>query len=241
MTTVITVANIKGGVGKTSTAWMLARHLRRRGHSVLLIDMDPRATLTRLSGVPDRAPTIGQVLGGAIRPTATLRNASQIGKHDIHIVPASIDLANVAHGLHNRMFDRFNALAKAIQATSGDWQYIIVDSPASPDVLTINALAVAQHLVLTSQPEPASIDGLAETRALFGQVYSAMHRTDPWNEHVVITMFDGRCSQHRTGQEIIVNGMSNGSTVHTIPRRNGQDADAALFDAYEPLAEEFLC
>lgn len=237
-TTTITVANIKGGVGKTTTAWMLARHLALRAR-VLLIDMDPRASLTSLSGVVANGRHIGHVLGGANQPSATLRTAAQVGAHDIAVVPACMDVANVAHGLHNRMFDRFNALADAIRNTGSDWDVIVVDSPANADVLTINALAVAQILVLPTQPEEHSIGGMIETERLFGQVYRAMGRTDVWQRRTVMTLSDSRTLQHQAGCARIET-LSAWPRLYRIPRRNGADADSALMAAYAPLAEEIV-
>jgi len=238
---VVTIANIKGGVGKTTTGWMLARHLVAR-RSVLLVDMDPHAHLTRATGVAANT-NIGHVLGGANNPSASLRSAARIGNHDIPIVPANLDLANVAHGLHNRMFDRFNALANAIAATGSDWHTIIIDAPANADILTINALAAANTVVIPCQPEPASIEALRATIRLIDQVRQAMHRADePCHLRTVITLADERTNQHRDGIQRIQETAPNYTC--TIPRRNGESADADLFAAYAPLAtslEEIRC
>lgn len=233
--TVITVANIKGGVGKSTTAWMLARLLQPQ-HTVLLIDMDPNAVLTRWSRVAAGSKHIGHVLGGANQPSATLRSAARLGHHDIAIVPANPDLANVAHGLHNRMFDRFTALADAITSTGNDWDIIIIDAPGGQDALAINALAPAHTYIIPTQPEPASIEGMIKTSGLISQVHRATARQDGYTTHVLITLADERTRQHQDGISRIKKTVRHFG--HIIPRRNGADADQQLLDAYRPLAEE---
>lgn len=234
---IVVVANPKGGVAKTTTAAMILRHLAP-AHRVLGIDMDPRASLTELFGVISNSRNTGHVLGGANAPSATLRTAARVGAHDIDIIPANMDLANVAHGLHNRMFDRFTALAAAIRNTGNDWDVIVIDSPATADVLTINALAVANRLVIPSQPEDHSINAITETRRLMHQIYRATDRTDGWTEHLVATMVDDRTIGHQRGLERIARLHGDPDRLITIPVRKGQDADAQLFDAYRPLAQE---
>ena len=232
MTTTITVSNHKGGVAKTVTAWMLARHLRTR-HTVLLIDMDPRASLSKLSGaVSHNGANINHVLGGANQPSASLRQAAVLGDHDIEIVPSDMGLANTAYGLQQRMFDRHTALAQAILYTGRQWDYIIVDSPPSADVLAINALAPADLVIIPSQPEPHSIDAVPETLSLVAQTARAMHK-DPAPHMVVATMCESHTNQHEAG--IYLLSKDHGCRVF-IPKRKGMDADVQLFDAYEALA-----
>ena len=229
---VFAVANQKGGVGKTTTAWHLARHLHAQGLSVLLIDLDPQANLTKLSGVAAQRHS-GHILGGAIQPSATLRTACQIGHHDIPIVPASLDLANTAVGLAQRMFNRIEALSNAIDATGKDWHIIIIDCAPNADVLTINALYAAHYILIPSQPEELSIDGVNQMSAIHSQIYKLKNRATPiW---LIATQADTRTTQHQIGLE----ALTKHGTIHgVIPARRGQDADDQLHAAYHPLADK---
>lgn len=228
----IAVANQKGGVGKTTTAWHLARHLHHMGLSVLMVDLDPQANLTKLSGVAAHRHS-GHVLGGAIQPSATLRTACQIGNHDLAIVPASLDLANTAVGLAQRMFNRIEALANAIAATGNDWHIIIIDCAPNADVLTINALYAADYILIPSQPEELSIDGVNQMRSIHSQIYKLKnHATPIW---LIATQVDSRTTQHQMGLE----ALTRHGTLHTvIPARRGQDADEQLHAAYRQLADK---
>lgn len=231
--TVIAIANQKGGVGKTTTAWHLARHLHHDGFSVLLIDLDPQANLTKLSGVAAHRHS-GHVLGGAIQPSATLRTACQIGNHDLPIVPSSLDLANTAVGLAQRMFNRIEALANAIVATGPDWKFVIIDCPPNPDVLTINALAAADYIIVPSQPEELSIDGVNQMKNIHSQIQKAQNgrRSVIW---IIATQVDTRTTQHQSGLEALE---KHGLLHAIIPARRGQDADDQLHAAYRPLADK---
>jgi chromosome partitioning protein len=236
MTTTITVSNHKGGVAKTTTAWMLARHLRQN-FRVLLIDMDPRASLTKLSGaVAHAGSNINQVLGGANRASASLRQAAVMGDYDIDIVPSDMGLANTAYGLQQRMFGRHDALAQAITYTGGAWDFIIIDSPPSADVLAINAIAPTDLLIIPSQPEEGSIEAVAETLDLARQTANATNKG--FIPYMVIgTMIEAMTNQHQAGMARLSHDHS--ATVY-IPKRKGMDADAQLFDAYETLAHRIL-
>lgn len=229
MTTTITFANLKGGVGKSLSAWMVARHLHARKRRVLLIDIDPRATLTGWSGVVNRIH-IGHVLGGAVKPAAGIRTAAQIGEYDIAIVPSHIDLVNVGHGLQARQFNRIEALRNAIRDT--DYDVVLVDSPGAAEVLMINGLYAADLVVIPTQPEPASIAAVKETLDIISQVRAAKH--GGIDIYTIITMADERTNSHRAGISRIQNIFDE---LPIIPERKGIDADDQLFAAYAPVAD----
>lgn len=230
--TTIAVASLKGGVGKSITAFMVARHLRSRGYSVLMIDMDPRATLSGWSGVASRH-TISDVLGGAINPTASLRSAAQECEHDIHIVTADMRLINTAYGLNARQFERVEALATAIQATGNHWEIILIDCPGAADVLMINGIYAADMVMIPSQPEPASIAAVAETYTLIQKTERAKKAPIDIG-HIIVTMAISSTVGHRNGIEQLTKQYG---VCAVIPERKGVDADTQLYAAYQPVAD----
>lgn len=235
--TVYAVANQKGGVGKTTTVWMLARQWSSTGRDVLLIDLDPQAHLTRACGLKGVQPTIGEVLGGAIEPTTTMLESMHAvqGQNRVYCVPSSLALENVALGLQQNVLNTITALADAIeaQASALSRYAILVDCPPSAGVLTINALMAADCVIIPSSPEPWDIDGVQQMVDVVQQVQRKRGGI-PRISGIVATKTDERTVQHQEGLERI--RAMPVPLIGQIARRNGRDADDQIFSDYSSVA-----
>ncbi len=159
---VIAVINQKGGVGKTTTTVNLSAALARRGHRVLVCDMDPQANLTvHLDKRPDlESNTMTNLLvedapmHDLVQPTSTER---------LFVVPSDTSLAGVEQVLANRI-GRETILREAMEVFEkrGEFDFVLLDCPPSLGVLSANALVAATHVVIPMQAEYLSLQGMAK-------------------------------------------------------------------------------
>ena len=153
----ICVLNMKGGVGKTTTAIHLAAGLARRGHRVLLIDSDPQGTVGHVFGVPTKA-TIREVLLGECSPEAATVST---GRENMDLLPASPS----AFGLERQLASESQpeaVLARRLQPLTG-YDAVVVDTSPSMSLLTFNALLYADHLVIPVGMDQMAIIGARQT------------------------------------------------------------------------------
>ncbi|KKS38926.1 MAG: Cobyrinic acid ac-diamide synthase [Parcubacteria group bacterium GW2011_GWA2_42_14] len=160
MAIIISFCNQKGGVGKTTTALNTSAYLRAFGKSVLLIDIDPQANATSGAGINPRTLKhhIYHTLVDDIDPKLAIKRTRLLG---MDILPASTDLAGATIELVKAKEREFR-LKEVLKRVNHDYDYIIIDSPPSLGLLTINALVASHKVIIPVQCEYYSLEGLAE-------------------------------------------------------------------------------
>jgi len=194
---VIAIANQKGGVGKTTTAINLATALAAIDKNVLILDLDPQGNASTGLGIDrqNRAVSTCDVitdqalLADAIVPTAVPR---------LSIAPSTLDLLGVEleiAGAGDRAFRIRNAIRKldspTLDSAAQRFDYILADCPPSLNLLTINALAAADALLVPLQCEFFALEGLSQLLQTFERVRATIN-PDLELHGVVLTMFDSR-------------------------------------------------
>jgi chromosome partitioning protein len=166
---VLTIANRKGGVGKTTTALNLAVCLARRHDRVLVIDCDPQATLTRQAGIDTRFLQLSLVDVLAGRATAA---EAIVCDHPtgLSVLPAGRELAGVEMALVAQI-GRERFLACALEEVVEGFDQVVIDTPPNLGLLTVNALVCADVVMApVSAEDEASVQGLAELRSTIVQL-----------------------------------------------------------------------
>jgi chromosome partitioning protein len=163
---IITVANQKGGVGKTTTVANLGAALAERGYRVLLLDFDPQAALTAWAGLDPYhlSPTTYSLL---IREATALKDITRSLNENLHIAPAGVDLAAAEYTLTSAD-DRNFRLQKKISSENKNLDFILIDTPPNLGLITTNALVASDELLIPVQCHYLAMRGV---RALLETVW----------------------------------------------------------------------
>lgn len=214
MTVTIAVTNQKGGVGKTTSAVNIAYYLAKSGKKVLLVDLDPQGNATSGLGIDksDLKSTMGEVLLQA----ADLRDTIIQTEHkNLSLAPTTSHLANVEVELA-AMDRKFTRLKTALQSVE-EYDIVIIDSPPSLSLLTVNGLIAAKYVLLPVQAEFYALEGLGQLLETMKLVRKGMN---PALEllGVLPTMMDSRTTLSTQVHAEIKKHFTDKVFDHAIPR-----------------------
>jgi chromosome partitioning protein len=249
MSKIVSLANQKGGVGKTTTAINLGASLAACERSVLLVDLDPQANATSGLGFPkddDKSMypvlTDGMNIREVIRPTEL---------PNFHIAPSSVDLVAAELELSDAIGREFH-LRRALQDVAKEYDYVLIDSPPSLGLLTINGLTAAHSVLVPMQCEYFAIEGVAQLVNTIDRVRDLLNPALDI-EGIALTMYDERMNLARQVAEEVRNHFRE-KVYNTVVPRNVRLGEAPSFgkpiilydirsrgsEAYINLAKEFI-
>src|ERR1700757_382622 len=194
---VIALANQKGGVAKTTTTLNLGVALAERGRRVLAVDLDPQSNLTMSQGIDpdDLDRSMFDVL---VHKTPI---AEIITSREIDLAVSSIDLAGAELALSS-MIGRERALQKALLPVKGVYDFVLIDTPPSLGLLTINALVAAHGVIVPVQCEYLSLRGLVQLENTLSMIRENLN-PNVEIEGILPTMYDSRTLHSREAVEIL--------------------------------------
>ena len=238
---VISITNQKGGVAKTTTAVNLGAGLVRNGHRVLLIDADPQGSLTVSLGVkePDYLDiSLATVMQDVIEGRAFLADEGILHHREgMDLLPSNIELSGLETALFNVM-SRETVLKNYIRMVRHQYDYILIDCMPSLGMMTVNALAAADSVIIPTQPSFLSAKGMD---LLFRSIARVQRSINPdlAIDGILMTMVDARTNNAREVENALRNGIGQKVRIfqtqipHSVRAVESTQEGKSIF-AYDP-------
>ena len=246
---VVAIANQKGGVGKTTTTMNLGIGLAKNGKKVLLVDADPQASLTISMGFknPDGLRnTLGFLMQLILSGESPLKHQRLIRHHEgVDFIPANIELSGQELRLYGTK-ERECVLAKCLAEYRTLYDYILIDCDPSLGMMTINALAAADGVIIPVQPDFLAVKSLA---LLMRSITKVRHQINPKLkiDGILLTMVDSRTNNAKAIAASLQETV--GERIHiftTRIRHSDRAAEAAqegksiyIYDQFGKIATEY--
>ena len=242
-TKVIAVSNQKGGVGKTTSAVNIAAYLAVTETPTLLIDMDPQANATSGMGIEvgSYKKSIYDIIIGKAKMSEVTHTTDL---EYLDVVPASAQLVGAEIELVS-LFSRERMLKEALEELEGKYKYIIIDSPPSLGLLTINVLTASDSIVIPIQCEYYALEGLSQLLNTIRLVQKHLNKNLEI-EGILITMYDHRLNLSRQVVQELQEYFGD-KVYHTYIKRNVRLGEAPshgkpilLYDATSTGAQNYM-
>ncbi|WP_313524010.1 ParA family protein [Shinella sp.] len=223
---IITIANQKGGVGKTTTAINLATALAAIGERVLIVDLDPQGNASTGLGIDRRSRELSSY-DLMVGSHGVVETAMETAVPNLSIIPSTMDLLGVEMEIAQQN-DRVFRLKRALASPEAlSYSYVLVDCPPSFNLLTMNALAAAHSVLVPLQCEFFALEGLSQLLETVDQVRRTVNpRLDI--QGIVLTMFDSR---NNLAQQVVndVRTHLGEKVYHTLIPRNVRVSEAPSY------------
>lgn len=223
MSVILTIANRKGGSGKTTTAHAIGAGLHHKGNRVLYIDLDSQMNLTFVTGAEIGTASAMDVCTGEATAAEAI---TQTETGDI--IPATMDLALADDEIKGK--DREYILAKALEPVRDQYDYIVIDLPAQLGIVTTMALTASDWLIIPTNPDTMNLKGIGQINQTI-QAVKQYSNPDLKIAGVVLTRYDGRSNftkDMRTNAGAIAEALDT-RLFHTVIRECTKLKEAADF------------